>query len=313
MLCFLPILARSNYILSFALTILLWVSLASAWNVISGFTGYISLGHGVFYGLSIYLFAFLSSYGYPIIFNVVLSTIIVTMIGAPIGYVALRRSRGVYFSIVTLCFGGAIRAVVNWLEVRAGVKGISFSAISMNHAYYLVLSFTAVSLLLVYAFTRTKSYVACQSIREDEGAAETVGINATRYKMYAFILSVFICALMGSAMGTYLGYVSTVTAFSFATSFNMAIMACFGGVGTLLGPIVGPLFFTIMTEAFGTAFVDIHLILTGVLFVVVVLFLPHGILSLRSLNPKDVPLVKARLSNTLKRLKTRISFRDKTQ
>lgn len=271
-----------EYLLSFSIKILVWISLASAWNLIAGFTGYISLGHGAYYGLSAYIFAVLTAYyGFPPLLSLVVS-VAATTLASTLGYAPLRLTRGIYFAVITIVTSELLRSIVSHAEVSVGKVGIAFEYIPTVWGYSLMLTFTLISLVIIYLFTKTKSFVACKVIREDELTAKTCGVNSTKYKVLVFTISVFICALMGSSMAWYLGYVDTNVVFSIAISFNMAIIAIFGGAGTFVGPIIGSIIVTTIQEVFGTSFSYLHLLFTGVLFIVIVLWLPTGIMGILS-------------------------------
>lgn len=262
-------------------------------NIISGFTGQISLGHAAFFGIGAYASALISLKGIPVIIAFILAAIIAGILGLLIGYLVLRL-RGHFFAIATLAFGQITFLILNnWMDLTRGPMGISgiptpFGLITKAHFYYLLL---AMVLLFIYISVRmkfTKTGRALLAIRTDEITAATMGINVTYYKNLAFVWSAAIAGLAGANYAHFTQFLSPET-FNLSMSINILLMLLIGGMGSVLGAVLGGVFITFLSE-YLRAFAEYQMLVYGILIVLVVTFAPKGlngiILSIRQILKK---------------------------
>ncbi|MGU3500055.1 branched-chain amino acid ABC transporter ATP-binding protein/permease [Mycobacterium sp. C31M] len=294
---------------------------ASGLNVITGFTGYLSLSQGAFVGIGAYVGAIMSNRFpdmEPLLW-VPLAGVIAAVIAMLLGLVTYR-SRGPAFVIITVAFLFLIQFVaIEWVSVTNGTSGLTLPLPDWpeawgNWPFHLVLvALLAASLLMTWWIRRTKFGMGLIAIREDEGKAGTIGVNAPVYKLLAFGLSALFVGMAGSVYGYYLSFVDPIGMFSIITSALIVLAVILGGRGTLWGPVLGAFIIQPVNiyanQAFGGG--NARLVLFGGLLVLLVILLPKGILptlanlieKLRTkgtvglsgarLNPLDRPLVRA--------------------
>lgn len=296
---------------------------ASGLNVITGFTGYLSLSQGAFVGIGAYVGAIMSN-RFPDVeplLWVPLAGVIAAVIAMLLGLVTYR-SRGPAFVIITVAFLFLIQFVaIEWVSVTNGTSGLTLPLPDWpeawgNWPFHLVLvALLAASLLMTWWIRRTKFGMGLIAIREDEGKAGTIGVNAPVYKLLAFGLSALFVGMAGSVYGYYLSFVDPIGMFSIITSALIVLAVILGGRGTLWGPVLGAFIIQPVNiyanQAFGGG--NARLVLFGGLLVLLVILLPKGILptlanlieKLRTkgtvglsgarLNPLDRPLVRAEI------------------
>ena len=269
----------SGYGLSLCITLLLYITMAESWNLLSGYTGYVSFGHvGFFaagsYGTAILIGRFGINWLAASFFGGTVAMLLALMIGWP----ALRL-RGPYFAIVMLGFAGVLKnAVILWKDVTQGGMGISLPPTSdIKPIYYFMLGSALATISLTYLISRSKFGLRLISIREDEDAASAMGINVTSYKIVTFLLSAFFTGLVGGAFAWYSSYIEPGSTFDIKVSIELIIMSLLGGAGTVLGPLIGATIIILGGEYFWTQFPLLHQAILGVLIIIVVLFLPEGI------------------------------------
>jgi ABC-type branched-subunit amino acid transport system ATPase component/ABC-type branched-subunit amino acid transport system permease subunit len=296
---------------------------ASGLNIITGFTGYLSLSQGAFIGIGAYVGAILAT-RFPDIEPLVwvpIAGLIAAAIAMLLGLVTYR-SRGPAFVIITVAFLFLIQFVaIEWVPVTNGTAGLTLPLPDWpqawgNWPFHLTLCvLLGLSLLMTWWIRRTKFGMGLIAIREDEGKAGTIGVNAPVYKLLAFGLSALFVGMAGSVYGYYLSFVDPIGMFSIITSALIVLAVILGGRGTLFGPVLGAFIIQPVNiyanQAFGGG--NARLVLFGGLLVLLVILLPKGILPTLSsliekasakgtvglsgarLNPLDRPLVRAEL------------------
>lgn len=274
-------LVLSGYQMVFVLMGFLYIGLAYSWNLISGYTGYLSFGHVAFFGIGAYTVGILAtntSIPWPL--AVLAGGLLCTAVSVPLGWLMLRL-RGPYFAIGMLAVAEATRLLAAvWREVTRGGLGIFVSAAyNVTSVYYCLLGVVAATMLLTYWVDNSRFGLRLLSIREDEEAAEVLGINTTRDKAVAFALSALFPGLIGGLYAWYIGYIDPNSVFAITFSTNMILMTLLGGAGTFLGPLIGAVAFSSVLETLWARFPTYHLMLTGVAIVAIVLFLPSGIVA----------------------------------
>ncbi|HYA37760.1 MAG TPA: branched-chain amino acid ABC transporter permease [Candidatus Methylomirabilis sp.] len=276
-------LALNEYYQSFLLQVFLVIALAQAWNLISGMTGYVSFGHSAFFGLGAYAGALFLTWGFPWWLAVFHGAVVAAVLSLPLGMLTLRL-RGPYFAIAMLGLNEIGRIVATlWVDLTNGGSGITLAPSllpSLEMEYFTTLMLALGATLLVAFIHRNRFGLELRAIREDEEAAEMVGVNTTLNKVVAFVLSAVIPGAVGAVSVMYTSFINPNSAFAHTRNVEMIVVVLFGGSGTVWGPIVGAAIIMILREMLWAEFPEVHLALLGVLLVVVVLYLPGGIVSL---------------------------------
>ncbi len=262
-----------------------YICLAMSFNLIAGYVGYISFGHVAFYGIGGYVAAILASKTGLGAFSYL--CLLAGGLGAAIaGYLlgrVLLRLRGAYFAIATIALNEALKVVMFNLpeEFSGGSFGIPLPAIRNPMAsYYLMLLVTSASLIFITFLVRSKFGVTLKAIREDEDAAMAMGINAPKYKAWAFSLSTLMMGLAGAIDLMFIGYIYPEAAFFIETNVEMIAMTMLGGIGTILGPVIGSIILFIVADFIWARWPLSHLILLGFVLGILVMFMRRGILGL---------------------------------
>jgi branched-chain amino acid transport system permease protein len=272
----------SSYIVTFTIQLFMWIALAGSWNIISGFTGYVSFGHVAFFGTGAYTGAILiSKAGWHWLPAGLAGSVTAAALALVMGYPCLRL-RGPYFAIAMLGLNEVVRALVSYFEgLTGGGSGISLPPIlTLQPVYYAMGGAALAVVLLTYRIMTSRFGLRLLSIREDELAAEVMGINTARLKLYAFLLSAAFPGIVGGFYAWYLSHIEPLGTFPLITTITMIIMCLFGGKGTVLGPVVGATVLSIFQELVWARFLFVHQAIFGALIVGVVLLMPKGILGL---------------------------------
>lgn len=266
----------------------MYMALASAWNLMGGLTGYISLGHGAFFGLGAYFTAITASrWGAPVFAIAVIGGVFVAGIAALTGWIALKM-RDSSFVIVTLALGFISGLVVTaWSGLTGGSAGISVRRLEgidrdALHVpfYFAFLILLALILLVTFWIRRSKFGLGLLAIRDDEDKAQTLGVNTPVYKLAAFVLSAAFVGIAGGIYAFWFSFVQPQFTFSIIVAVNMIMMSLLGGTRTLFGPLLGALFLVQSNEYFLSRFgsSEIHLVFNGLLLLAIVLLLPQGLI-----------------------------------
>jgi branched-chain amino acid transport system permease protein len=274
--------ALSVYMRSFVLFTMMYVVLALSWNIISGFTGYTSFGHVAFYGIGAYACAILvTDYGWHWVPTLGVAAAVAGVIAVAIGYPVLRL-KGPYFAIAMLGAAEGTRVIATvWDSLTHGGLGISLpSADTSFQTYYAMLALMVVTVVVAYGVGHSRFGVRLNAIREDEGAAEALGVNATLYKLAAFVLSAIFPAAAGGIQAYKVLYIDPPSVFFVQITIAMALMSMLGGKGTVIGPIVGAVLLYTVQELTWVNFPTAHLIAYGLFIVVVARFMPRGLMGL---------------------------------
>ena len=282
----------SPYVLTLFILIFFYAFLGQAWNIVGGYAGQLSAGHAAFVGIGGYTAAMLSiELGLTPWIGMFLGGALAAVLGAIVGYLGFRFGlRGFYFVLLTVAFAEICRIGVSNIDALGGPLGLyitftgdprQFQFQDGRVYYYIALALMLVATLTAWAIERRRFGVYLAAIREDEVAAEALGVNAFKYKMLAMIVSSFLTGLGGTFYAFYLFSLQPNTLFGIPLSVEIIIRPIVGGAGTLLGPIVGSFILTPLAEIsrryLGQGGLHgAHLIAYGVLLIAVVLFLPEG-------------------------------------
>jgi branched-chain amino acid transport system permease protein len=282
-LCFLaPLVGWQDYQLNVLFRVFLFAGLGLAWNLVGGYAGQLSLGHAAYFGIGGYgLALFHGKLGVPTGAALVLGVVAAVAAALPIGRVAFRL-RGPYFALATIAFAEMLRLCAkNLHDITGGDVGVQVPALFAGNPslwfYWSAVALTAAAFTVTALIARARFGYALQAIREDEDTALACGIDATRTKLLALAISAALTALGGALYASLFLYIVPDQVLAIDISNEIAIVAMLGGAGTLLGPIVGAVLLETSSEVFKNVFHEAHLLIYGVLIVLVVLFLPEGI------------------------------------
>ncbi|MFQ5894523.1 MAG: branched-chain amino acid ABC transporter permease [Nitrospinota bacterium] len=268
------------YFTSVLLQIFMFTALATSWNIISGYVGYISFGHVAFFGVGAYVGALLikdlAVHWLPAALAGGLGSL---LISALIGYPCLRL-RGPYFAIAMLGLAELMAVIVSMLEpITRGGLGIDLPPVRDIVSVYYAMGATALVVVLVtYWINSTRFGLQLLAIREDEVAAGALGINTTLRKLQAFMLSAIFPGVVGGIYAWYVSYIDPSTVFSILLTLQMVVMTMFGGRGTVQGPVLGAFILYLISEVTWAQFPFLHQAIFGALMVLIVVFAPRGIM-----------------------------------
>ncbi len=285
-----PTITESAYNREVAFNILRVIALASSLNILLGYTGYVSFGHIVFYGFGGYVgFFFITVVGWSLWPAMLVGGISAGVLAFLLGKAVLRL-RGAYFALATIGVNEAMRAFINNFEPFGGPVGLTmkFSVYqdyggpmeALSMAFYIMAGIAALVILTSYLVRSSKFGLGLLAIREDEDAAEVMGVNAPNAKTWAYVLSAIFPGIIGVLFFFKQGNVEPHPAFLLHTSIEWLVMVMLGGQGTVLGPMLGAFGYQqmrgyLLTNDF---FKNIQLSVSGALLLVVVLFVPAGVI-----------------------------------
>jgi branched-chain amino acid transport system permease protein len=277
-----PWIIRNNYQLQVLFRITLFAALGLAWNLVGGYAGQLSLGHAAFFGLGAYGLALFHQLSIPLWLSLLLSATVATLVGGLIGMIAFRL-RGPYFTLATIAFAEVLRLIATNLDVTGGAIGLTMPALFTGRTFWRQFYLASVALAVIaflanYWISRSRFGYYLMAIREDEDTASAVGINTARCKLQSLLMSAFLTALGGALYGSAFQFIVPDNVLTLDISVQIAIITMLGGAGTLIGPVVGAALLLTASEVFKNRFQESHLLIYGVLIVVVVLFLPEGII-----------------------------------
>lgn len=267
------------YLVILLTTVFMYVVLTLSWAIFSGPTRYISLASAAFFGVGVYLSAILGQ-ALPLPLVIAFGGLVSFILALFIGLLTLRL-RGMYFIIFTFGVSELIRHFMLWWETNfTGTVGRFVVAVDQTAVYYVMLVIFVMTLLTAHLMRRSKFGLALRSIGEQEEAALHIGINVTHLKAITFAISAFFMGAAGAIMATRWTYIDPSIAFNPLSSFMPVLMAIFGGTGRLYGPILGAAILAFLEEVLITKFTYYYMLLFGIILIVVILFLPNGLVGL---------------------------------
>lgn len=273
----LPLLPESDYLMSLAVPIAMYTVLATSWALFSGPTHYISLATAAFYGVGAYVVGGgieVLPYGFLLALAALAGVLLAGLVG-----IATLRLSGVYFVIFTLGLAELIRQLVTWAQNNlTGSRGMYvLTDITENMIYWQLLAAAALVYLIGWLIQRSRLGFALRIIGNDELVAAHSGINSAGTKVILFMVSGCFAALVGAIMAPRFTYIEPSIAFSPELSFQVVIMALLGGVHRLWGPLVGVIPFTLLWEVIASSFPTQTVLLLGIAFLLIVYFIPNGV------------------------------------
>ena len=269
----------SPYTVILLTSILMYIIITVSWTMFSGPTGYISLAAAAFFGVGVYTSAILG-FALPLPVVIVIGGLVSAALALLVGSLTLRL-KGIYFVMFTFGLVELLLHFVLWWEVNiTGTTGRVVPTVDNATVYYtLLLIFTAL-MVTTYFIRNSRIGLALQSIGEHEEAAAHIGINVTALKITIFAISAFYMGTAGAIMATRWTYIDPRIAFNPLISFLPVLMAIFGGMGQLYGPIIGAAFFTYLEEVLITRFPYYYMLIFGIIMIVAILYLPEGLVGL---------------------------------
>ena len=272
-----PLVVKREDWLNLGVVFFLLVALAQSWNVMGGLAGQVNLGHAAFFGIGALVTRHLWTGGLAIPVAIAAGVVLATAAGVAVGLVAFRL-RGAYFAIGTLALAEVLRiAIGNLLPEISTLPAGVIAAYRISTRYYAAAALAVAATLVVTALAASRLGLAMEAIREDETAAEAAGVGALRVKLAAVAVSTSLAGLAGGLFAFY--HISYYPQFVFSPTwtFDPVLITFIGGVGTIHGPVLGATLFVFLREYLALRWVDLHLLIFGVLFVAIVLLLPGGL------------------------------------
>jgi branched-chain amino acid transport system permease protein len=287
----LPFAMTNTFLLHVCILVFMWTVLGAAWNVLGGFAGQVSFGHAALFGIGAYvtIILFLKA-GVAPWWGLWLGGVVAALFSVPVGLICFRL-RGPYFSLATLAVAELAKLVaLNWEWATNGPVGFLITTLPplrvLGHAvdwerktpfYLLAVLLMAVALASTAWLRRSRLGAYLVAIREDEDAAEAVGIDTVRSKALTLALSGFLAGVGGGFYAFYFRYVDPDAVLNIGLSMEMVFIAMVGGLGTVGGPFIGAVFLTTIAELVRERFQVGHLIFYGLFMMLVIRFLPEGI------------------------------------
>ena len=286
-----PVLVDDVYIMHTGVLAFIYILLATGLNLLTGYTGQLSLAHASFFGVGAYTSAILTvTYGWGFWPAIIASAALAGVCGIFLGFPALKL-KGPYLVMSTIGFVHITHELfLNWVSMTRGPMGITgidfppgfnlgelavdFS--NPHHYFYLVLFWVVIVFIFVYSLINSKMGRALKAIRENDIAAECLGINLKSYKLFAFSTGALFAGIAGSLYVHYIGYVSP-DSFTLAESINILVMVILGGMGTLLGPIFGAVGITFLLENM-RFLAEYRLVIYGIILMLIMFFAPGGLM-----------------------------------
>ncbi len=268
----------SDVLVQFGINALLLAVLAQGWNIIGGYTGYASFGNSAFYGLGSYgvgiaMVQWDLPFGVGLAFGVLLSVVFAILLGIPV-----LRLKGHYFAIATLALAQVMAAIVSNVKLAGQNIGLVLPPLNNDMLFYeSALALLVAVTLTIWWLSRSKFGFGLIAIRENEEGAKVMGVNTTLYKVMAFALSGVFSALAGGIHAYWVTFIDPESAFDISLNVKMIIMAVFGGPGTVLGPIVGALSLSAISEVLSSEVTSIAGLFFGVVVVAAVVLMPRGL------------------------------------
>lgn len=275
-----------NYLVRIAIIIAMFSTLAFSWNVIGGFTGYPSFATAAFFGLGCYIGAIAQRAGAPMFAAWVLATVLVAVFAAVLGYILLRL-KGHYFAIGSIAIVEVCRLVVSsWGSLTGGGNGLNIPLLQWSPeevgAFFLMvmIALMITTFVMNVLVSRSRLGFGLRCIKQNEDAADMVGVNTTYYKVIAFTASAVFCGTVGAAYASWVGYIDPTDSFQIVMTLKVPVMVLLGGAGTVFGPALGAAAFVILEEIVWANFLSWNRAILGAVIVLLIFFLPGGLLKL---------------------------------
>lgn len=277
-----PAVIHDTFVLRVVTEAIMWIGLAIAFDVIAGYTGYLNFGHGAFFGLGAYTTAILMMQAHwPFAMALPVGGLLAG-VGALIAGLPTLRLKGAYFAIATWALSRALQQLALILDITGGPDGMRLPAFLNPHFfYYLMLAIVAVTFALLWFLLEKSPFgLKLKAIREDDQGAMALGLNPTKLKMQAFILSAVPTGILGGVYAYWITFIDPASTLGDLISDQALVMVVFGGMGTLIGPVIGAILifaFKTVFWAYLSDFQLLYLIILGAVIALSVVFMPNGL------------------------------------
>lgn len=277
-----PLVVSDTFVLRVVTEAIMWIGLAIAFDVLAGYTGYLNFGHGAFFGIGAYTTAIMMVQGHwPFALALLAGALVTALCALAAGFPTLRL-RGAYFAIATWALSLAIQQLALMLPFTGGPDGMRLPPfLNPQFFFYVMLGVVAATFFLFwFLLERAPFGLKLKAIREDEQGAKSLGLNPTRLKIQAFVLSAVPTGILGGIYAYWITFIDPASTLSDLVSDQALVMVVFGGMGTLVGPVIGAvLIFAFKTVfwAYLSNFQLLYLIILGAAIALSVVFLPNGL------------------------------------
>lgn len=277
-----PLIIKDTFFLRILTEAVMWVGLAVAWDVLAGYTGYLNFGHGAFFGVGAYVTAILMMRsGWPFALSLPAGGLVAGLAAFIAGLPTLRL-KGAYFAIATWALSRAIQQLALVLDITGGPDGMRLHPfLNPQFFFYVMLIVVAgIFFLLWFLLEHSPFGLKVKAIREDDAAAMALGLNPTRIKLQAFILSAVPTGLIGGIYAYWITFIDPASTLGDLVTDQAVVMAVFGGLGTLIGPAIGAVLIFLFKTYFWAYLADyqvLYLIILGAVIALSVVFLPDGL------------------------------------
>jgi branched-chain amino acid transport system permease protein len=288
-----PFVFSSSFAVNFGVMALFYAFIGQSWNIAGGFAGQLSFGHVVFFGAGAYASTILQMrYGFSPWLGLPASALAGALVGWVIAFLSFRAGlKGSYFALITLAFAEVLRIVANSVEITGGGLGMlipakrsaaNFQFADRTGFYFVILALTVASIAVAVWLKHSRFGAQLAAIRENEDAARALGIDVYAEKVKVMILSGAMCGLGGCFFAQYFLYIDPIIVFGVDKSVEMLLVSMIGGAGTVYGPLIGAVLLAGISDA-TRALTDVQglsLVLYGTLLVIIIAFLPNGLIDL---------------------------------
>lgn len=273
----------SGYYVRIFTAIFMYATIAQGFNLMSGYMGYLPFGNVMFFGIGAYVTAILMGKGFSFISAIPFAALAAVVTSIILGFPVLRL-RGHYFAIATIGMNGAIMSVVqNATDITGGAMGTTLPIIAKapgivyNYFYLAMFALMVTTTLVVYLIVHSKFGYAVRSIKANEEAANSMGINTTYSKVTAWAITALFTSLAGALYGYWMSFIAPNEVFDIMISVNTIVMMLIGGAGTVLGPVIGAFIIESVSEFAWSGFMEYHLAALGIATIIIVFFVPRGV------------------------------------
>jgi branched-chain amino acid transport system permease protein len=279
-LLLIPLFIKQDYFLSIVFLVGLYTILSQSWNIFGGYCGQINLGQAAFFGVGALSARYIWVAGIPYFLSVFGGGLAAVLLSGVIGIPSLKL-KGHYFAIGTLAL-----AMISVIMVTNMLPGVNFlppalsAGYSLIERYYLALLVAGGTVWGTHVLARSKLGLAMLSIREDEDAAEAIGIRTFRYKVVSLVISSFVAGVAGGLFAIYSASFYRYVPFELWWSFDPVLITFIGGSGTVIGPVIGSICYVILKEIFAISLGQVNVLIFGAVFILIVLFLPKGLVGM---------------------------------
>lgn len=289
-----------NYIVRLCTFLCMYAALALSWNFIGGYAGYPSFSTAGFFGLGAYAGALVQNTGLALPLSWAIATLVTALFAAALGF-AILRMKGHYFAIGSISIVEILRLLSSsWSKLTGGGDGLNVRILPGGPDYagrvflYSMMAVMVLALITTLLVDRSRLGFGLRCIKQNEDAADMVGIDVTSYKTAAFTLSAMYCGTVGAIYASWVAYIDPSDAFSILLTLKVPVMTLLGGPGTVVGPVIGAWAFVILEEMIWAKFLEYNRAILGAVIVLLIFVLPGGLLRVQLTDGKWRSLLRWR-------------------